>query len=394
MKASLTMNIRFIYIYIFVAQLFFDRALWVIYLSDSGLSMSQIGLVEALMHLSVVLLEIPTGVVADLYGRKVSLLVGNLLSIGYGSFMLISDSLSLFGLALMTLGAGMTFQSGAEEALAYDTLKEKSQEHLYTKVFGNMIALALLSLSLAKLAGGLMAEVSWELVYGGIIITHVLALIPIYLLHEPEKELSPAKNLTIKKQWMDQLNAGMTVWKDNQAIHIPIIFFIMVTTSIVILTFYGQAYFTRLGYSPTVIGIIFTVEGLLGVLMAKIAHKLEEKWSFINIANYGYLLYLTFFLLFIWSPDWAIVLSFLLLSQLVTLFEPIFSNFIQNRLQSNVRSTFFSMISVVESFSIMILFPLFGFMIDTIGFKYGFLSLFVMLSVIYATGISSNTIKR
>ncbi|MBP1947160.1 MFS transporter [Virgibacillus litoralis] len=384
---SLTKNIRYIYIYIFVAQLFFDRALWVIYLNDKGLSMSEIGIVEALMHLSVVLLEIPTGIIADVYGRKVSLFIGNILSVGYGTFMLVGDSLSLFGLALMTLGTSITFQSGAEEALIYDTLKEKDKEKQYTRVFGNMTALALLSLSFAKLAGGWMAEINWELVYGGIIITHLLALIPIAMLHEPEREKNSSSHTGIKQQWLGQLKAGIRIWRTNQTAHIPIIFFIMIGTSIVILTFYGQEFFTRLGYSSMTIGIIFTVEGLLGVVMAKVAYRLESKWSFGSITSYGYVLYLVFFLLFIVSPDWAIVMSFLILSQLVTLYEPIFSNFIQGGLESNVRATFFSMISVVESFSIMLLFPLFGLMIDTIGFRNGFLGLFVMLGVLYIAGV-------
>ncbi|GAA0595344.1 hypothetical protein GCM10009001_09320 [Virgibacillus siamensis] len=384
---NLTKNIRFIYIYIFIVQLFFDRALWVIYLNDNGLSMGEIGFVEALMHLSVVLFEIPAGMVADLYGRKISLFLGSLLSIGYGTFMLIGDSLTLFGLALMTLGLSMTFQSGTEEALIYDTLKEKGREKQYTRVFGNMTALALLSLSLAKLTGGWMAEISWELVYGGIIVTHVLALIPISMLHEPEQEKSNEHETDFRQQWLGQLKAGLAIWRSNRTIHIPIVFFVMIATSIVILTFYGQEYFTRLGFSPLMVGSILTAEGLLGVLMAKIAHRLEAKWSFANITSFGYLLYLLFFLLFIWSPDWAIVLSFLILAQLVTLYEPIFSNFIQQKLKSSVRSTFFSMISVVESFSIMLLFPLFGLMIDTIGFRNSFLCLFVLLAVLYAGGV-------
>ncbi|WP_407270405.1 MFS transporter [Radiobacillus sp. PE A8.2] len=385
-QVSLTRNIRFIYIYIFVAQLFFDRALWVIYLNDKGMSMTEVGMIEALMHLSVVLLEIPTGMVADLYGRKVSLFIGNLLSIGYGTFMLISDSLSLFGLAFVTLGVAMTFQSGAEEALIYDTLKEKGKEKQYTRVFGNMTALALLSLSFAKLTGGWMAEINWELVYGGIIVTHVLALIPISFLHEPKRERDAGPNLGIKQQWENQLKDGLSIWRNNPSAHVPIIFFIMIVTSIVILTFYGQEYFTRLGFSSITIGIIFTVEGLLGVVMAKVAYRLEAKWQFKSITQYGYLLYLVFFLLFIWSPDWAIVSSFLILSQLVTLYEPVFSNYIQQKVESRTRATFFSMISVVESFSIMLLFPLFGWMIDTIGFQNGLFILFVLLASLYILG--------
>ncbi|KGP71693.1 MFS transporter [Pontibacillus yanchengensis] len=392
MQRNMKTNIRFIYLYIFFAQLFFDRALWVIYLSDSGLSMTQIGIVEALMHVAVVLFEIPTGMIADLYGRKVSLLIGNVLSIGYGGLMLVSDSFSLFGVALMTLGLCMTFQSGAEEALAYDTLKEQGQEHQYTRVFGNMTALALLSLSVAKLAGGWMAEISWELVYGAIVVVHVIALVPIFFLHEPEREKKET-NVNWIKQWRGQLKEGAAIWRNNPTIHIPIAFFVMVVTSIVILTFYGQEYFTRIGYSATTIGVIFTAEGLLGVVMAKVAHRLEQRWKFFTITYYGYALYLGFFLLYIWSPNWAIVLSFLIMSQLVTLYEPIFSNFIQNKLESHVRSTFFSMISVVESFFIMILFPLFGYMVDTIGFKLGFLSLVCMLFFIYIGGGIQNKRK-
>ncbi|SIS49329.1 MFS transporter [Salimicrobium flavidum] len=315
-------NVRFIFLYIFLAQLFFDRALWVIYLNEQGLSMTEIGIVEALMHLSVVLLEVPTGIIADLYGRKVSLLIGNLMSIGYGTFMLIGDSFSLFGLALVTLGVSVTFQSGAEEALAYDTLKEYGQEKKYTSIFGNMIALALISLSLAKLLGGWLAEIDFSYVYAGVILSHVLALVPIYFLHEPPRE--KLEKQSVRKQWTSQIKTGARVWKEHPGIHIPILFFISLESVLVILVFYGQEYFVRLGLSTFWIGVIFTGEGLIGAWMAKIAYKLEEKWSFFSVTTYGYLLFLLFFILFIWSPVWGVVLSFLILCQLLTLYEPIF----------------------------------------------------------------------
>lgn len=375
-------NVRFIYLYIFLAQLFFDRALWVIYLNEQGLSMTEIGVVEALMHLSVVLFEVPTGIIADLYGRKVSLLIGNLMSIGYGTFMLIGDSFSLFGLALVTLGVSVTFQSGAEEALAYDTLKEHSEEKRYTSIFGNMIALALISLSLAKLLGGWLAEIDFSYVYIGVIVSHVLALIPIYFLHEPPRE--KPEQQSVHKQWLSQIKTGVRVWKEYPAIHIPILFFISLGSVLVILVFYGQEYFVRLGLSPFWIGVIFTAEGLIGAWMAKIAYKLEEKWSFFSVTNYGYLLFLAFFILFIWSPVWGIVLSFLILCQLLTLYEPVFSNAVQSRLESSIRATFFSMISVVESFVTMIAFPLFGWIIDLWSFHTGFLIILILLTILYS----------
>ncbi|WP_347861406.1 MFS transporter [Salimicrobium sp. PL1-032A] len=375
-------NVRFIYLYIFLAQLFFDRALWVIYLNEQGMSMTEIGIIEALMHLSVVLLEVPTGIVADLYGRKISLFLGNLMSIGYGTFMLIGDSFSLFGLALVTLGVSVTFQSGAEEALAYDTLKEYGEEKRYTSVVGTMIALELISLSVAKFFGGWLAEIDFTYVYLAVIVSHIVALVPVFFLHEPPRE-KPEK-MSIHRQWLSQVKTGWRVWQKHPSIHAPIIFFVGVGAVAVIIVFYGQEYFVRLGLSPLWIGTIFTAEGLIGAWMAKIAYKAEERWSFFSITKYGYLLFLLFFVLFIWSPVWGIVSSFLILTQLLTLYEPIFSNMIQHRLDSSVRATFFSMISVVESFVTMLTFPLFGWVIDSWSFETGFVAILLLLMALYA----------
>ncbi|ASF38847.1 MFS transporter [Halobacillus halophilus] len=371
-------SIYMLYGYIFFAQLFFDRALWVIYLGDRGMTFGQIGLLEAFLHLAIVLFEVPTGMVADLYGRKASLLIGNLFSILYGLFMLISGTFSMFTLGFLSMGLMITFHSGAEQAFAYDTLKNENREKEYTKVIGTMTALALLSLSFAKFLGGFMADISWEWVYGSTIFTHVLALIPLFFLKEPEREKTEEVAGRWYNQWVHQFKLGVNVWRNNPAIHQPVVLFILASAVMVIIVFYGQEYFIQLGYSSVVVGAVFTVEGLLGVVMAKIAFKVEERFKFFNILYYGLGLFLLFFMLFIFATDWAILLSFLFLAQLLSLFEPIFSSFVQNFLKSNVRSTFFSLIGLMESFVIMISFPLFGFAIERTGFTDGFAGLLVI----------------
>ncbi|WP_181350344.1 MFS transporter [Thalassobacillus sp. CUG 92003] len=371
-------NITMIYIYVFFAQLFFDRALWVIYLGDKGLSFGEIGLLEAVLHLAIVLFEVPTGMIADLYGRKVSLLLGNIFSIAYGTFMLVSDAFSMFTLAFMSMGLIITFQSGAEQALAYDTLKEEKREKDFTRIFGSMTAIGLLSLSLAKFLGGMMAEISWVWVYGSMILTHVLALVPLFLIKEPHREPDQTLQGRWYHQWVTQFKQGLAIWTSNPVIHIPVTLFVLAGAVMVIITFYGQEYFVQLGYSQVTVGAIFTIEGLLGALMAKLAYRLEAKFKFFRMLYYGFALYVLFFILFIFAFDWAILLSFLILAQLLSIFEPIFSNFVQNLLTSHVRSTFFSMVSLTESFAIMIGFPLFGFAIEKVGFYHGFLGLLVI----------------
>ena len=257
-------------------------------------------------------------------------------------------------------------------------LKNENREKEYTKVIGTMTALALLSLSFAKFLGGFMADISWEWVYGSTIFTHVLALIPLFLLKEPEREKTEDVAGRWYNQWVHQFKLGLNVWRNNPAIHQPVVLFILASAVMVIIVFYGQEYFIQLGYSSVVVGAVFTVEGLLGVVMAKIAYKVEERFKFFNILYYGLGLFLLFFVLFIFATDWAILLSFLFLAQLLSLFEPIFSSFVQNFLKSNVRSTFFSLIGLMESFVIMVSFPLFGFAIERTGFTDGFAGLLLI----------------
>ncbi|MGF2614489.1 MFS transporter [Rossellomorea vietnamensis] len=374
-------NIYMLYFYIFFAQLFFDRALWVIYLGDKGLTLGEIGVLEALLHLAIVLFEVPTGMIADLYGRKISLVVGNIFSLLYGLFMLMSGSFSMFTLAFLSMGLMVTFHSGAEQAFAYDTLKNQNREKDYTRVIGSMTAISLLSLSLAKFFGGFMADVSWEWVYGSTIFTHVLAMIPLLFLKEPLREKPEEVAGRWYQQWVHQFKLGLNVWRTNSIIHQPVVLFILASAVMVIIVFYGQEYFIQLGYSPVVVGAVFTVEGLLGVAMAKIAYRVERRLKFFNILYYGWGLFLLFFILFIFASDWAILLSFLFLAQLLSLFEPIFSSFVQQFLKSNVRSTFLSLIGLVESFVIMISFPLFGFAVERAGFTNGFTGLLIIFFI-------------
>jgi MFS family permease len=79
-------------------------------------------------------IELPSGVLADLIGRRKAILFGNtLLFIGN---LFIAFSSSFLGITLWYLvwTIGYAFQSGATEALAYDSVKKIGREDLWPKV--------------------------------------------------------------------------------------------------------------------------------------------------------------------------------------------------------------------------------------------------------------------
>ncbi|MGB8955922.1 MAG: MFS transporter [Tumebacillaceae bacterium] len=381
-------NIAALYVNAFLGQLYFDRALWVLYLGERGMNMAQVGVLEGLLHLFIVLFEIPTGVIADLYGRKKSLLIGSFISLGYALFMMIGGHFFVFSLAFALFGLANTFKSGAGQALFYDTLAAAGQESRYTKIMGNEAALIYIALSVAQWGGGVLAEHSWNWVYGGILVIQVIAIVPLLLVKEPQHEEVAEKASEAEPQrgmlaaWKGQFSDSYEVWKNEKSVRMPIVMYIMVNTSIVIVVFYAQAFLAQQGFSKSQIGLIFTIDYLLGAAAAKFVHHLERKWAFGKLIQGFYYLIALLLVVFATLHGYAGVVAMWMMGSLASGLDPVFSNFVQGKLTSKIRATFFSMISVVVSLSIVVAFPLFGAVVDWLGFETSYLWLMGAMAVV------------
>ena len=91
---------------------------------SNNLSNTQILLLQSIFLITATVAEIPTGVLADKIGRKISVLTGNLTySLGM-LFYFLGKNFYIFAAAEILMGTGRAFNSGADEALLYDSLKE------------------------------------------------------------------------------------------------------------------------------------------------------------------------------------------------------------------------------------------------------------------------------
>ena len=95
-----------------------------------GLSMTQVLQTQALFAITVALFEVPSGYIADIWGRKRAILVGSLLN-GFGFLLLLwADGFADFLAYEFILGLGISLISGADLALLYDTetiLRERNE---------------------------------------------------------------------------------------------------------------------------------------------------------------------------------------------------------------------------------------------------------------------------
>ena len=166
------------------------EAIWVVYLVETrGLTIGQILLFDAVFFASLLLSEVPTGVVADRYGRRISMLAGSLLiSVGFIVFAL-AGVLPVLLTAYVLFGIGSALMSGADDAYLFDALRAVGRVREFPAVAGRLNAMMTLAVAGFTIIGGLMATVtplSWPILASGILSIAAASLA--FRLDEPPRD--------------------------------------------------------------------------------------------------------------------------------------------------------------------------------------------------------------
>lgn len=132
MERALQKNITTIYWMSFFQSGMIVTAVFVPLLQRHGLSMAQVLQTQALFALVIALLEVPSGYLADLWGRKNTIVLGQALCTVAFIRLLSADGFVDFLVYEALMGAGLSLCSGADLALLYDSqsaLNESGGEH-------------------------------------------------------------------------------------------------------------------------------------------------------------------------------------------------------------------------------------------------------------------------
>ncbi|NOY14907.1 MAG: MFS transporter [bacterium] len=129
-------NVYIYHLWSFFNAFWIAAAILVPFFKENGLSQFEIQSLQALFQVSIFLLEIPTGAVADKWGRRVSLALGGALTVV--GFIIYSQVHSFWWFALgeFILAIAMALKSGSDQAIVYDSLKQAKQ----TRWFGQIIS--------------------------------------------------------------------------------------------------------------------------------------------------------------------------------------------------------------------------------------------------------------
>lgn len=151
-KLNLKKQLACIYTSDLFSGLRITDAVWVALLAARGFSLWEIGLAESVYHIVSLFCEVPSGMAADLLGRKKTLLSGGVLTVTCNLLMAFAPNLFTICLAMGLNALAMTMFSGTFTALVYDSLKTEGREDEYIQVSANSSQISMLANAIGSLA--------------------------------------------------------------------------------------------------------------------------------------------------------------------------------------------------------------------------------------------------
>lgn len=392
--------------YGFLKNLKFFEPYLIIYLLGRGFSFFQIGLLYAIRESVMYVFEIPSGIIADYYGRKKELYmcfifyIISFISFFYGA------SFAIVVVAMFFFGLGEAFRSGTHKAMIYSYLEEMNWTEHKAYVYGRTRSFSLIGSALSSLLAILLIlnVPSSKYIFIASIIPYLLDLLLI-MSYPASLDMSDARNGNIKvrnkmninfiKEHLNNIysrralreilvNSALfeSIFKSVKDLIQPLLEMLILSSGVVIIRSLSGDETVKV-----ILGISYGLIYIIGAMASKRAYLLKKIAGSKVILNYFYLL-LSASLLFVFISIQAnqvlgIIGSFLIIYVLKDMRKPIFVDVCDDFMENNQRATVLSIESQLKSVFVVLMAPLVGIIADTFGIQYVMLVISIFMTLFY-----------
>ncbi len=291
--------------------------------------MSQFAILNAVWAVSIVLLEVPSGALADRIGRRKMIILASwlmLAEMAVIAFVPLGSASLVFAAWIINRilsGAAEAAASGADEALAYDSIPRDEQDKRWPKILSKLMTLSSIGFVVAMLIGAAIYDADFMNQAASILGLETdftkdsLMRLPVYLtlanavaavavamcLREPERD-SGSDQCSV---WGEMMAAGK--WILTQPFVLALVLAALVLDSVARLFQTSNSEYFRLIDIPIAwVGVIGSVSAAMGIFVPKIAEHLVEKWKVEwNYLLTSILLMLSFFGIWLAIPIWGVI---------------------------------------------------------------------------------------
>ena len=253
-------NIGLGYALTFLHNSFFWYAPWLLFLLNH-ITFQQAAILQTIGLVTSALLEVPTGVLSDLIGKKKTLHVAFLLASIGEVYVAFSGEFYQFVISYVVIFAGYSFYSGTMEAFMYDTLAAEGDTQLFKRILSRSSAIKSAAIVVSTLVGGFLFSIWAGLPFLLTGITKFIGFLVTFFIDEPAVDTD---TFSLKK-YLEQSREGFAQLFGPRLRRFAILLFTFSVFQVSAYEILDDITVIEYGYSAASIGILFACAILLSI---------------------------------------------------------------------------------------------------------------------------------
>lgn len=323
-------------------------AIMILFFQSRGLKMDEIFYLTIAWSLTALVCEVPSGYLADVIGRKKTILIGTILFFASQVHRVYATSYWEFAFQFVLMSAAFSFFSGTEEALLYESLKATGREDEMLAQNGRLSSARQIFKMFTPLIGSVIAidltDVQYSILLWVDVVTALVAFgIFLFLVEPPHVRHVLEEEVGIFAESLKTLKANP--W--------------MMRVSLNKILVFSGAFFTWRVYQPILsehgitaiwLGVFYFLSSAFGFLGTWFLGAIEKRFGLVFFMTWTIIISLAMYLIGIFtSTPILLFISFLVIITISILREPAFSHLVNGYVQSKSRATTLSNLNMFRS---------------------------------------------
>lgn len=339
----------------------------VLFYQANHLTYSEIFLLYSIKSVVFVLLEIPSGIIADFIGKNNANIFARFMIMPALLVFIAADSFWMFFAANLLMNVGDVFKSGTHKAIIYDYLKSRPEiKKPYAQLIGDTKVFSRIGEGVAALAGAAIASsFGFKMVF-------VISLIPAILNFFNALSYEKIKEPFLKRHKVFSFKNHIIHFKKSLYFlkRNPKLIFLMINSSVIFFSWsismiILQPCLAQLGISLENFGIIYFSLLFVAAISSKYSNSIGNMIGQMKAINYfGWLIFIPFLLLSQEISVMIFLISFTLINFIKSAYHPIMINEIVKKVDADKRATILSIAAMFGAVLYLITLPLIGYIID------------------------------
>ena len=339
-------NIRYLYVAMFFRKLMFIYAIERLFALERGMTVQLVVYTEIIYALTIVMLGVLSGILADKFGRKRMIIFGALFACFELGVLIFAHSFLLFGISALIAGFGGAFKSGTWNALLYDSLLSCGKQDDFEKYLGRMRAIDFTSTFIAGLSGAFFAQwFGFAFNYWVSTGSAIISLLVLLKLSEPPKHGQTIESKTSVKEI---ISSAYVFFKKHPDILQMLIHVALIASIMTYVDEFWQVYLNDIYFPIMLFGIVLAVLTLTQMPGALLAAKMLKRYSHRNLIIFASILATAGVIWAAFIQHAVGIIGIAIVGFAVAFIEPIAAGYLHHRADPAARATIESVEAMIQ----------------------------------------------